>query len=48
MVVAKLPSWNARVEEFPETGAGVNAWEARPLFNSGQQVGTAQVYQQRQ
>jgi D-alanyl-D-alanine carboxypeptidase (penicillin-binding protein 5/6) len=44
MVVAGLPSWNARVNESTRLMSwGFNAWEAKPLFKSGQQVGTAQV-----
>ena len=44
MVVAGLPSWNARVEESARLmGWGFNAWEAKPLFKAGQQVGTADV-----
>ena len=43
-VLAGLPSWNARVEESTRLMEwGFNAWQARPLFKSGQQVGTAQV-----
>jgi D-alanyl-D-alanine carboxypeptidase (penicillin-binding protein 5/6) len=43
-VVAKLPSWNARVEESVKLMSwGFNAWEAKPLFKSGQQVGIAEV-----
>jgi len=43
-VVAGLPSWNARVEESTRLIQwGFNAWTARPLFKSGQQVGTAKV-----
>jgi len=43
-VLAGLPSWNARVEESTRLIQwGFNAWSAKPLFKSGQQVGTAKV-----
>lgn len=43
-VVAGLPSWNARVRESTRLIQwGFGAWTAKPLFKSGQQVGTAQV-----
>jgi D-alanyl-D-alanine carboxypeptidase (penicillin-binding protein 5/6) len=43
-VVAGLPSWNARVEESTRLIQwGFNAWQAKPLFKAGQQVGKAQV-----
>ena len=43
-VVAGLPSWNSRVEESTRLIQwGFNAWTAKPLFKSGQQVGTAKV-----
>ena len=43
-VVAGLESWNARVQESTRLMEwGFNAWQAKPLFKSGQQVGTAQV-----
>jgi serine-type D-Ala-D-Ala carboxypeptidase (penicillin-binding protein 5/6) len=44
MVVAGLGSWNARVEESTRLMQwGFNAWTAKPLFNAGAKVGTAQV-----
>src|SRR5919106_2651207 len=44
MVVAKLPSWNSRVQESTRIMSwGFNAWESKPLFKKDQQVGTAQV-----
>jgi D-alanyl-D-alanine carboxypeptidase (penicillin-binding protein 5/6) len=44
MVVAGLPSWNARVQESARLMSwGFNAWQSKPLFKTGQQVGTAQV-----
>ena len=43
-VVAGLPSWNARVEESTRLmNWGFQAWQSKPLFKSGQQVGTAKV-----
>ncbi|WP_028970663.1 D-alanyl-D-alanine carboxypeptidase family protein [Sphingomonas sp. URHD0057] len=43
-VVAGLGSWNARVEESTRLIQwGFNAWSAKPLFQSGAKVGTAQV-----
>ena len=43
-VVAGLDSWNQRVQESTRLMEwGFNAWQAKPLFKSGQQVGTAQV-----
>jgi D-alanyl-D-alanine carboxypeptidase (penicillin-binding protein 5/6) len=43
-VVAGLPSWNARVEESTRLIQwGFNAWQAKPLFQQGAKVGTAQV-----
>jgi len=43
-VLAGLPSWNARVQESTRLMEwGFNAWQAKPLFKSGQQVGKAQV-----
>src|SRR3954447_18300470 len=43
-VVAGLPSWNARVEESTRLIQwGFNAWSAKPLFQAGARVGTAQV-----
>ena len=43
-VVAGLDSWNARVQESTRLMEwGFNAWQAKPLFKSGQQVGSAQV-----
>ena len=43
-VVAGLPSWNARVQESTRLMEwGFNAWQAKPLFKAGQQVGSAQV-----
>jgi D-alanyl-D-alanine carboxypeptidase (penicillin-binding protein 5/6) len=43
-VVAGLPSWNSRVQESTRLIQwGFNAWTAKPLFKSGQQVGTAKV-----
>jgi serine-type D-Ala-D-Ala carboxypeptidase (penicillin-binding protein 5/6) len=44
MVVAKLPSWNSRVEESTRIMSwGFNAWESKPLFKKDQQVGMAKV-----
>jgi D-alanyl-D-alanine carboxypeptidase (penicillin-binding protein 5/6) len=44
MVVAKLPSWNARVQESTRIMSwGFGAWESKPLFKKDQQVGTAEV-----
>jgi D-alanyl-D-alanine carboxypeptidase (penicillin-binding protein 5/6) len=43
-VVAGLPSWNARVQESTRLIQwGFQAWTAKPLFKSGQQVGSAKV-----
>ena len=43
-VVAGLPSWNARVQESTRLIQwGFNAWQAKPLFQQGAQVGTARV-----
>ena len=44
MVVAGLPSWDARVEESARLLSwGFSAWESKPLFKAGEQVGTADV-----
>ena len=44
MVVAGLPSWNARVRESTRLIEwGFNAWTAKPLFKKDARVGTAQV-----
>jgi D-alanyl-D-alanine carboxypeptidase (penicillin-binding protein 5/6) len=44
VVVSQLPSWDARVQESTRLmGWGFNAWESKPLFKAGQQVGTANV-----
>jgi D-alanyl-D-alanine carboxypeptidase (penicillin-binding protein 5/6) len=44
MVVAGLPSWNSRVQESTRLMEwGFNAWQAKPLFKSGQLVGKAAV-----
>src|SRR6476469_4281055 len=44
MVVAGLPSWNARVTESKRLMEwGYGAWQAKPLFQAGAKVGTAQV-----
>ncbi len=44
MVVARLPSWNDRVQESVRLMSwGFNAWQSKPLFKAGQQVGTANV-----
>ena len=44
MVVAKLPSWNDRIEESVRLMQwGFNAWKANPLFKKGAVVGRAQV-----
>jgi D-alanyl-D-alanine carboxypeptidase (penicillin-binding protein 5/6) len=44
MVVARLPSWDARVQESVRLMSwGFNAWTAKPLYNAGAKVGTAQV-----
>jgi D-alanyl-D-alanine carboxypeptidase (penicillin-binding protein 5/6) len=43
-VVAGLPSWNARVQESTRLIQwGFNAWQAKPLFQQGAKVGSAQV-----
>src|SRR6478672_6502516 len=43
-VLAGLPSWNARVQESTRLITwGFGAWTAKPLFNQGAKVGTAQV-----
>src|SRR3954452_14319791 len=43
-VLAGLPSWNARVQESTRLMQwGFNSWAAKPLFQSGARVGTAQV-----
>src|SRR3954453_22610932 len=43
-VLAGLPSWNARVEESTRLIQwGFGAWTAKPLFQSGAKIGTAQV-----
>ncbi len=43
-VVAGLPSWNARVQESTRLIQwGFNAWTAKPLFQAGAKVGSAQV-----
>ena len=39
--LAGLPSWNARVQESTRLIQwGFNAWQAKPLFKSGEKVGT--------
>ena len=44
MVVAGLDSFNQRIGESTRLMQwGFNAWQAKPLFKSGAQVGTAQV-----
>ena len=44
MVVAGLPSWDARVEESARLMSwGFNAWNSKPLFKQGAEVGTADV-----
>src|SRR3954468_754078 len=44
MVVAGLPSFNARIEESVKfMNWGFHAWKAQPLFKSGQKVADAQV-----
>ena len=43
-VLAGLPSWNSRIEESTRLIQwGFGGWQAKPLFKSGQKVGTAQV-----
>jgi D-alanyl-D-alanine carboxypeptidase (penicillin-binding protein 5/6) len=43
-VLAGLPSWDARVQESTRLIQwGFNAWQAKPLFQQGAKVGTAQV-----
>jgi D-alanyl-D-alanine carboxypeptidase (penicillin-binding protein 5/6) len=43
-VVAGLPSWNARVTESKRLIEwGFGAWQAKPLFQQGAKVGSAQV-----
>jgi D-alanyl-D-alanine carboxypeptidase (penicillin-binding protein 5/6) len=44
MVVAGLSSWDARVQESTRLMSwGFNSWTAKPLFQKGAKVGTAQV-----
>jgi len=44
MVVAGLQSWDARVQESTRLMSwGFGAWQSRPLFKQGTQVGAAQV-----
>jgi serine-type D-Ala-D-Ala carboxypeptidase (penicillin-binding protein 5/6) len=44
MVVAGLPSFNARIEEAVKFMQwGFNAWQSRPLFRQGQHIGDAEV-----
>ena len=44
MVVAGLSSFNQRIEESVRLMSwGFNAWQAKPLFKAGQQIGTAKV-----
>jgi D-alanyl-D-alanine carboxypeptidase (penicillin-binding protein 5/6) len=44
MVVARLSSWNQRVEESVRLMSwGFNAWTAKPLYAAGAKVGTARV-----
>jgi len=44
MVVARLSSWNQRVEESVRLMSwGFNAWTAKPLYPAGAKVGTARV-----
>jgi serine-type D-Ala-D-Ala carboxypeptidase (penicillin-binding protein 5/6) len=44
MVVAGLPSWDARVSESTKLmNWGFNAWQAKPLYKSGVKVGEAKV-----
>jgi len=44
MVIAGLPSWNARVEESVRLMSwGFAAWTAKPLYRAGAKVGTARV-----
>ncbi|MBA3730113.1 MAG: D-alanyl-D-alanine carboxypeptidase [Sphingomonas sp.] len=44
MVVAGLSSWDQRVQESTRLMSwGFNAWTAKPLFQAGAKVGTAQV-----
>ena len=44
MVVAGLPSWNARVTESKRLMEwGYGAWQAKPLFQASAKVGTAKV-----
>jgi D-alanyl-D-alanine carboxypeptidase (penicillin-binding protein 5/6) len=43
-VLAGLPSWDARVQESTRLMEwGFNSWTARPLFQAGQRIGSAQV-----
>jgi D-alanyl-D-alanine carboxypeptidase (penicillin-binding protein 5/6) len=43
-VLAGMASWNQRVQESTRLIEwGFNAWTAKPLFQTGQKVGTAQV-----
>ncbi|MDQ3246729.1 MAG: D-alanyl-D-alanine carboxypeptidase [Pseudomonadota bacterium] len=44
MVVAGLPSWDARVQESTRLMSwGFNAWQTKPLYKAGARVGEAQV-----
>jgi D-alanyl-D-alanine carboxypeptidase (penicillin-binding protein 5/6) len=43
-VLAGLPSWNARVQESTRLITwGFGAWSAKPLFQAGAKIGSAQV-----
>ena len=44
MVVARLGSWNARVQESTKLMSwGFNAWQSKPLYKAGANVGVAKV-----
>jgi serine-type D-Ala-D-Ala carboxypeptidase (penicillin-binding protein 5/6) len=44
MVVARLPSWDARVQESTKLMSwGFNAWQSKPLYKAGADVGIAKV-----
>jgi serine-type D-Ala-D-Ala carboxypeptidase (penicillin-binding protein 5/6) len=44
MVVAGLPSWDSRVQESTKLMSwGFNAWQAKPLYKKGAEVGEAKV-----
>ena len=43
-VLAGLPTWNDRVQQSRRLMSwGFNAWQSKPLFKAGTNVGSAQV-----